>query len=204
MGGTVPLPVENNGWGGSYGVAISRIDQGLFDTQRDCEIRAAAPEGAFRLVEQLRRRRIRDRVDPRLSQNPARQISPVDIHEGSDLPGIGFAAWTVTNHQQLIRQVPVNRRLVRSERSSRLVIRRRVLPSLRRQGPVDHIRRRAGCGLFSGSVYACRIRERACSDEDDRPRQEQSALWIASRNSFSFDVIICPPGGDPSTPPSGP
>ena len=67
MGEKVPLAVENDGWGGSYGVAISRIDQGLFDTQRDCEIRAAAPERSFRLVEELRRRRTGDRIDPGFS-----------------------------------------------------------------------------------------------------------------------------------------
>ena len=81
MGGTVPLPVENDGWGGSYGVAISRIDQGLFDTQRDCEIRAAAPEGAFRLIEELWCGRLRDRVDPGFAQDLPRQACAVQIKE---------------------------------------------------------------------------------------------------------------------------
>ena len=96
--------MENDSGSRSDGVAGCAVDERVFDPQGDGQIRAAAPERAFRLIEELGCRRIRDRVDPGLSQNPSRQVGPVDIQKGSDLPGIGFAGWAVTDNQELIRQ----------------------------------------------------------------------------------------------------
>ena len=89
--------MDDDGRGGGNGSPAGGIDQGLFDAQRDREIRAAAPEGTFRFVKELGHGRIQDRVDPGLAQDLPWQTRAVKVKERTNLVGVGFAGWTVAD-----------------------------------------------------------------------------------------------------------
>ena len=78
-----PLPtsfgliIQNNSRRNRNRSAVFGIDQGIHDPQRDRQIRAAAPEGALRLIEEMRRGRVRHGIDPSLPQDLPRQTCAV-------------------------------------------------------------------------------------------------------------------------------
>ena len=96
------------------GSPADRINEIIPHPQRDRQVRAAAPEGAFRFIQELRCRWVRDRPDPGLPQDLPRQARPVQVQEGPDPVSVGLAPGTVTDDQQLIREATMDRRFMKT------------------------------------------------------------------------------------------
>ncbi len=101
--------MKNDGRYRTDGITVSEINKIITDAQGDREIRPASPEGAFRFIEQLRKRWIRYRIDAGLPQNLPWQARAIQIEEGTDLMSVGFAAGAIADDQKLIRKIMMNR-----------------------------------------------------------------------------------------------
>ena len=91
---------DHNRRSDTYRTLSRRVRLFFLTAERNREIAAEPPEGAFRLMEQEGFRRIRDRPDAGFSQDAAGHVRAVDVKESTDLPGIGQGVRAIADDLQ--------------------------------------------------------------------------------------------------------
>ena len=91
---------DHNRRSDTYRTLSRRVRLFFLTAERNREIAAKPPEGAFRLMEQERFRRIRNRPNAGFAQNAAGHVRAVDVEEGPDLAGVGQCVRTVADDLQ--------------------------------------------------------------------------------------------------------
>ena len=77
--------------------------KGIADAERDCQVRAAAPEGALLLPEEFRLRRGWDRINSGCTEQGSGLICAIHEETGADLVSVSAAMWSISNDVQKIR-----------------------------------------------------------------------------------------------------
>ena len=91
---------DHNRRSDTYRTLSRRVRLFFLTAELDRKIAAKPPEGAFRLMEQERFRRIRNRPNAGFAQNAAGHVRAVDVEEGPNLAGVGQCVRTVADDLQ--------------------------------------------------------------------------------------------------------